>query len=467
MHPPPPTRDTTPAATPPPPPDQAPAYINAALSMIPSNETALEPVPKRASGKPTKKVCAFRGLELTAAAAALSAVASGDVANTVSGALTEYLNAGTRVEKEVVVNNAAREITKEYGQANKLSRKSDHKSVSPKAAVTDLSAAGVKCVSCAVGAVGVAGLWGLLGLFGIIGLLPAGVIGTGMLGMLPPGIIFIVPGLVLVPLGTSLSDDLVGLVFPNGGTKFDFPGTCKIGVPPPRRDLSGLLPDYVVDMMPPKICLPPGNLWYVGALPAVVNAPEYNWPNRTVIIPPKTIILPPGDFNASADSAGVGSDDAVWYPANTPVTPEPSEVGVVEPAADGGGTVVVPPTGAGSAAAAASPDGFAPAGSSDAYGFDDDEHMGVVDKIHQLILNNPLVKLLAPIISPLTSHGGSPLLPPGPPPGSCPGTTLGPIAPLGVPPGDAFATIRQLFGSLHGIGHLGSCAVRGWLLLLL
>lgn len=45
------------------------------------------------------------------------------------------------------------------------------------------------------------------------------------------------------------------------------------------------------------------------------------------------------------------------------------------------------------------------------------------------------------------------------PAGSCPGTTLGPIPPLGEPPGDALPTIRQLFGSIHGIGYLGFCAV--------
>lgn len=51
------------------------------------------------------------------------------------------------------------------------------------------------------------------------------------------------------------------LVFPSGGTKYDFPGSCGWGVPPPRRNLSGLLPDYMVDLMPPKVCLPPGAIW--------------------------------------------------------------------------------------------------------------------------------------------------------------------------------------------------------------
>jgi hypothetical protein len=47
------------------------------------------------------------------------------------------------------------------------------------------------------------------------------------------------------------------------------------------------------------------------------------------------------------------------------------------------------------------------------------------------------------------------------PAGSCPGTTLGPIAPLGEPPGAARSTIHQLFGSMHAVGYLGFCAV-GW-----
>lgn len=91
-----------------------------------------------------------------------------------------------------------------------------------------------------------------------------------------------------------LTDSSVKLLFPDGATKYDFPGSCGLGLPPPRRNLTGLLPDYVIDMLPPKICLPPGDLWYTGQLPVFVNDPTYNWPNRTVLIPPKTIILPPG-----------------------------------------------------------------------------------------------------------------------------------------------------------------------------
>lgn len=70
----------------------------------------------------------------------------------------------------------------------------------------------------------------------------------------------------------------------------------------------------------------------------------------------------------------------------------------------------------------------------------------------------------APVAAPpedlSSGHGGIAGLAGGPPPGSCPGTTLNPIPPLAAPPGEPRPGARQLFGTLHGIGYLGFCAVR-------
>jgi hypothetical protein len=54
---------------------------------------------------------------------------------------------------------------------------------------------------------------------------------------------------------------------------------------PGLHNLTGRLPDNIVAMLRTKICLPPGSLWYVDDM---INAPQFNWPNRTVIILPKT-----------------------------------------------------------------------------------------------------------------------------------------------------------------------------------
>ncbi|KAI8463993.1 MAG: hypothetical protein J3K34DRAFT_129482 [Monoraphidium minutum] len=407
---------------------KGPAFVNAALGLLPANTTTADKVLMKRSGKKaSKETCKFKGLELTAAAASLSSVAFSNVADGVSGGLRDYLNAESPEERDAVVAGLSAALDKEFGTAKKLSNKADRKGVHAKAAVNDLKAAGIACVTCGLwGLNGLYGLFGLMGLLGLIGVVPAGVVSAGIVGALPPGIVFIVPGLALIPFGTKLSDELVGLIFPNGGTKYDFPGSCSLGIPPPPKNLTGVLPDYVVAMLPPKICLPPGALWYVGSLPYVINAPEFNWPNRTVIIPPHTIILPPGEYEAPAP---MGTNDTVWYPPDEE-GPEESPVEVVGPEEDGGGTIVVQPA--------------------------EEEPMPAWEPEPE---QQP-----EPEPEPTRSgdgnggHGGAPYLLEGPPPGSCPGTTLDAIPPLGAAPADPLPTIRQLFGSIHGIGYLGFCA---------
>jgi hypothetical protein len=73
----------------------------------------------------------------------------------------------------------------------------------------------------------------------------------------------------------------------------------------------------------------------------------------------------------------------------------------------------------------------------------------------------PPVVPLAPPPTPRVGHGGSGALLAGAPPGSCPGTTLSPLAGLSDAPRDARPTIQKLFASLHGVGEVGACAVSG------
>lgn len=96
-----------------------------------------------------------------------------------------------------------------------------------------------------------------------------------------------------MPFGNLLPSGTINLITPTGGTRYNWGGSCTLALNGSivRRNLT--LPTHIVEMLPTHLCLPPGALWYVGELPAAINAPEYNWPNKTVLVPPRIVLLPP------------------------------------------------------------------------------------------------------------------------------------------------------------------------------
>lgn len=222
--------------------------------------------------------------------------------------------------------------------------------------------------------------------------------------------------------------------------------------------------------------------------------------NRTVIIPPHTIILPPGEYDSTA-APSIGTNDTVWYPAND-TAPLPTETGAVEvvdsgtedtgvvvvqpvqgeeepevvqqpeepPAQEeptrGGGGPPGPPASGGHGGDAYIPEGPPPGGLGPGLG-----QQRALEASRGRAADRRRCSAVAPrrpvprgcTSAPADPRPATPIrIPPAPPnpPGSCPGTTLDPIPPLGGPPGEPKPTVRQMFGSMHGIGYLGFCAVR-------
>lgn len=189
---------------------------------------------------------------------------------------------------------------------------------------------------------------------------------------------------------------------------------------------------------------------YAADLPALLRRPDGGWPAGTVLVPPSTVVLPPGS-DASAALQGIGEAPAA---PGDPRNELPSRVSVAAAGAgadgggsdgsDGGGSRMVVVDGAGTVPRVPPPGlslESAPLNATASDGADGQAANGAA-----------AAAAAPPAAVDLASSG--------PPPGSCPGTALGPVGSLKLPPGDPQPG-RQLLASMLGVGYLQRCPVSG------